>query len=64
MASALEHMTRSDGLSTDYSERNDEYRLKNNIAVKKSRAKRKFQIEDDEGPPDKQRNFHQGMLCV
>ena len=27
MASALEHMARSDGLSTDYSERNDEYRL-------------------------------------
>ena len=43
----------------DYSKGNDEYRLRNNEAVKKSRAKQKLQIEyDDEGPPDKLRHFH------
>ena len=47
MASVLEHMASSEGLLTDYSERNDEYRLKNSSTVKKSRAKRKQQIEDD-----------------
>ena len=34
MASALEHMARSDGLSTDYSERNDEYRLRKTMLSK------------------------------
>ena len=49
MASALEHTARTEGLSTDYTERNDEYQ-KNSRAVQKCRAKRKLQAENDEGP--------------
>lgn len=46
MASALEHMARTEELSTDYTERNDEYRMKNIRAVQKCRAKRKLLAED------------------
>ena len=62
MASALEHMARTEGLSTDYTERNDEYQK--NRAVQKCRAKRKLQAEDDEGPPDKQKHFQQGIYVI
>lgn len=64
MASALEHMARTEGLSTDYTERNDEYQKKNSRAVQKCRAKRKLQAEDDEGPPDKQKHFQQGIYVI
>ena len=59
MASALEHMARTEELSTDYTERNDEYQMKNIRAVQKCHAKRKLHAEDD-GPPDKQKHFQSG----
>ena len=64
MASALEHMARTEGLLTDYTERNDEYQKKNSRAVQKCRAKRKLQAEDDEGPPDKQKYFQQDIYVI
>ena len=55
MATTLEHMARIEALSTSYSENNDDNRMKNNKAVRKSHAKRNLQNEDDEEAPDKQK---------
>ena len=58
VAMALEHMARTEGLSTSYTENSAERRKKNRNAVSKYRQKRKLETEgDNDGPPDKQRDF-------
>ena len=61
MAAAIEHMARTEGLPTSYTERNDVQKKKNSSAVRKSRLKRMLEREgDDNGPPDKQAHFESG----
>lgn len=58
MAAALEHMARMEGLPTSYDEGSDAARAKKNKAVQRSRSKRKLQnIDNDDGPPDKNKHF-------
>ena len=57
MAAALEHMARMEGLPTNYEDSSDATRVKKNKAVQRSRLKRKFQNNDDDGPPDKNKHF-------
>lgn len=52
MTAAIEHMTRSEGLSISYTESNDVQRKKNSSAVRKSPLKRGLEREgDNDGPP-------------
>ena len=54
MATALEHMARSEGMSTSYDDTSEEARVK---TATKTRAKRRLEEGEDDGPPDKRRHF-------
>lgn len=54
MAMALEHMARSEGMPTSYDDTNGEAKAKSNL---KTRAKRRLEEGEDDGPPDKQTHF-------
>jgi len=63
MATVLEHMARNEGLSTSYIENSAEQRKKSCSAVRKCRQKRKAETENNDGPPDKQRDFQSSKYC-
>lgn len=60
MSNALEHVARSEGVSTSYEDMTPSSKENRRKAANTTRMKKRCREEESDGPPDKHHDFHKG----